>query len=153
MNPQPHSRQHGLSLVELLLGLAIGALVMAPLVPLLENANAATRIAGERLALERDASFALARIATRIRATAPSITLQDSASTEWLKPAVYSVVDGSLVEQLDGNVNVLAEAVTDFRLSAPPVAAGRPVIQVSLSLARGDAATTATTTVRMGSKP
>ena len=153
MNTQPHVRQHGLSLVELLLGLAIAALVMAPLAPLLDSANAATRIAGERLALENDASFALARIAARIRATAPSIDLQGSDSTQWLKPAVYSVTDGVLVEQLDGTVNVLAEAVTDFRLSAPPVATGRPVIEVSLALARGDATASANATVRMGGKP
>jgi hypothetical protein len=35
-------------------------------------------------------------------------------------------------------------------MSAPTVDTGRQVIQVSLSLARGDASVTANTTVRMG---
>lgn len=144
-------RTRGLSLVEVLLGLAIGALVLAPLLPMLQTANAATRVTGDQVAIERDADFALERISARIRATAPSTTLAPNASATWLAPVSYVVSNGSLVERQNGAADLaLADAVTDFQMSAPVIRAGRPVIKVSLSLARGDASITANTTVRMG---
>lgn len=149
MSPRSALRQHGLSLVELLLGLAITALVLAPLVPMLETASAAARIGGEQAALEREADFAIERISDRIRATAPSTQLP-ADRTDWLKPAVY-VRDGStLFEQQKGVNYTLAESVTAFSLDAPASIGGAPVIQVSLTLARGGFNTTASATVRMG---
>jgi len=153
MNGPVAARQHGLSLVELLLGLAITALVMAPLVPMLATASTAARIADEQLTLERDADFALERIAARIRATAPAADLRDKPVNDWLKPAIYSVnAAGALVEQQGTDIYVLTEpgAVTDFSLSAPVTEASVPSIRISLTMKRGAASTTSVATVRMG---
>lgn len=147
----PRKRAHGLSLVELLLGLAITALVLAPLVPMLQTAAAAARYSSEQVALEQEADFALERVAARIRATAPPPSLADKPSTDdWLSPAVYTWTGTSLVERQGKETYVLAESVTGFSLAAPATN-GEPLITVSLSLARGSASTTAVATVRMGS--
>jgi Tfp pilus assembly protein PilW len=153
MSPRLPVRIHarGLSLAELLLGLAIGALVLAPLPSLLQSAGAAARVAEDQAALEREADFALERIAARIRDTAPAAGLTDKPSSEWLKPAVYSVADGVLVEQQGKDSYVLAESVSGFDMSASSSEAGQPLVKVSLVLARGGASTTAVTTVRLGS--
>lgn len=151
-------RARGLSLVELLLGLAITALVMAPLVPILETASNAARSAGDQVALERDADFALERIAARIRATAPAPDVQNKPVDEWLKPVVYSLIlnpgdsAGVLVEQQGKETYVLTEpkSVTDLTLTMPATEAAQPAIRVSLSMKRGAASTTAVATVRMG---
>lgn len=151
MNREHLIRAQGLSLVELLLGLAIGALVLMPLLPMLQTADAASTVTADQLAIERDADFALERIAARIRATAPSTTLAPNASATWLAPVSYVVSNGSLVERQNNTPDlVLADAVTNFQMTAPTIEAGRPVLQVSLALARGDASITANTTVRMG---
>lgn len=150
MKRRAPSRQHGVTLIELLLGLAITALVLAPLVPMFATASNAARATGDKAALEQDASFALARISARIRATAPSTQLPANKD-DWLKPSVYVFANGILVEQLGGVSYTLAESVTAFTLSAPESAGGQALIQVSLSLARGGATTSASATVRMGS--
>lgn len=158
MKRPPRCYQHGLSLVELLLGLAITALVLAPLLPMLATASNAARITGDKTALEQEARFVLERVSARIRATAPSTQLP-ATTADWLKPAVYvftagtNGAKGTLVEQLSGDSHLLADSVTNFQLSAPPNTGGQPLIQVSLSLARGDASTTVGATVRMGSLP
>jgi prepilin-type N-terminal cleavage/methylation domain-containing protein len=149
MKHRAHRYRHGLTLIELLLGLAIAALVLAPLVPMFATASNAARITGDKAALEQDASLALARISARIRATAPSTQLSANQA-DWLKPSVYVVTNGALIEQLGGVNYVLADSVTAFTISAPPSAGGQALIQVSLSLARGGVTTTASATVRMG---
>lgn len=152
MRGRSATRERGISLVELLLGLAITALVLAPLVPMLGTAAAASRLAGNQVALEQEADFALARIAARIRVTAASADLSKPA-TEWLKPAVYSVAGGVLLERQGADTYPLAESVTAFSLSAPATADGTPRITATLSLARDGASTTAVTTVRLGTAP
>ena len=153
MSRPPKAREHGLSLVELLLGLAITALVMAPLVPMLATASSAARVADDQVSLERDAGFALERVATRIRATTPVADLQDKPVDDWLKPAVYSVSAGALVEQQGSETHVLTEpgSVTSFSLSVPVTEASEPMIRVSLNMQRGGASTSTVATVRMGS--
>lgn len=150
MNARCRPRQHGLSLVELLVGLAITALVMGPLVPMLQSASTAARIAGDRVALEREADFALERIAARIRMTAPSKAELDKPNSEWLKPAVFSVSSGALIEQQGKETYVIAESVTAITWTASATDSQAPLVAVSLSLARGDATVTAGATVRMG---
>ncbi|KQQ88463.1 PilW family protein [Massilia sp. Leaf139] len=145
-------REAGISLVELMLGLAITALVMAPLVPMLQTAAASARVAGGRNALEREADFALERIAARIRATKPTAAIKDRPSDEWLKPVVYNASNGTLFEREGKDSHVLAESVSAFEMRASNVDAEQPLITVSLSLAQDDASTTAVTTVRMGTE-
>lgn len=148
-------RNQGLSLAELLLGLAIGALVLAPLAPILQSAGASARVAEDQVALEREADFALERIAARIRNTAVPPDLADKPARDWLKPAVYSVTaDGVLVEQQGKDSYVLAESVSDFSLGATVPESGQPLVKVSLSLTRNSgtvATATATASVRLGS--
>jgi Tfp pilus assembly protein FimT len=144
-------RQSGISLVELLLGLAITALVMAPLVPMLQTASAAASVTGNQAALEQEANFALERIAARIRVTAPTAALKDKPSIEWLKPAaVYSRSGSTLVETLDKKTSVVAESVTAFEMTVAGAESAQPLLTVSLSLADGAASTSATVAVRMG---
>jgi len=159
MSKTPLRRAHGLSLVELLLGLAIAALVMAPLVPMLSTASNAARAADDQVALERDADFVLARIVARIRATAPVPDMQNKPPSEWLKPdAVFSAIInpdtgvGVLVEQRGKETYVLTEpeSVTRFELTMPASEASQPAITASLSMQRGAARTTAVATARMG---
>jgi Tfp pilus assembly protein PilW len=145
-------RQHGLSLVELLLGLAITALVLTPLVPMLQTASAASSIGADRLAVERDAHFALDRIATRIRGTPIPPDLK-GLPADWLKPAVYLLSNGTLIEQQGGTNYVLAESVTAFSITAPAATGSQPLVQASITLVRGGTSTTASTTVRMGGLP
>lgn len=146
------ARQHGLSLVELMVGLAITALVLAPLVPVLQTAAAAARIGGDQLALEQEATFAIARISARIRASAPSQLI--SVSNDCLKPAVYLLCAGTLTETQGKDTYVVAESVTAFSLSVAASADGQPLAQASLTLARNsagsNASTSASATVRMG---
>lgn len=143
-------RQSGISLVELLLGLAITALVMAPLVPMLQTASAAASVTGNQAALEQEANFALERIAARIRVTVPTTALKDKPSAEWLKPAVYSLSGSTLVETLDKKTSVLAESVKAFEMTVAGADSAQPLLTVSLSLANGAASTSATAAVRMG---
>ena len=143
-------RQSGLSLVELLLGLAITALVMAPLVPMLQTATAAASVTGNQAALEQEASFALERIAARIRMTAPTAALKDKPYTEWLKPAVYTLNGGKLIETLDKKSSIVAESVTGFEMTVAGAEGDQPLLTVSLSLANDTASTSATAVVRMG---
>lgn len=142
------ARQCGLSLFELLLALAITALVMAPLVPMLETASATARVGGDQAALEQEADFALERIAARIRATAPSPLT--GPTTDWLKPAVYVLANGSLVEQLGGSNYTLADSVTTFSLAAVANTGSQPLIRVSLTLTRNGTSVSASSVVRMG---
>ena len=146
-------REQGISLVELLIGLAITALVMGPLVPMLQTASAAARISSERVALEREADFALERIAARIRITAPSKALEDKPYSEWLKPAVYSWNGSVLLEQQDKETYIVAESVTAFDMTASAVGSPQPLVTVSLtlSLPNGGPSTSASATVRIGS--
>ena len=150
MSRRPAIRARGLSLVELLLGLAIGALLLAPMLPMLQTSGTAARVTDDQTAIERDADFALERIAARIRATSASASLTGSSSS-WFAPVSYVVSNGSLVERQANMPDlVLADSVTDFQLNAPTVYSGRQVIQVSLTLARGNAGTSANQTVRVG---
>jgi Tfp pilus assembly protein PilW len=145
-------RQHGLSLVELLLGLAITALVLAPLVPMLATTSAAARIGANQLTVEREADFALERIAARIRTTTTAAQLTGS-SCAGAKSAAYDVVDGALVETVGKDKYVLAESVTCITLATLASSSERPLIQVSLNLSRDPARTAATAVVPLGVAP
>lgn len=146
--------QAGLSLVELMLGLAISAIVIAPLAGMLTTSASAAAISGERLALEREASFVLERIAARVRATKHATLAPNSdtsTSGNWLGQYVFSLDGPVLKEQGPGATRTLSEAVTAFSIVALPVAAGgTQAIQVTLTLGRGADTTSASSTVRMG---
>lgn len=150
-----HACRRGISLVELLIGLAISAMVMVPLVPMLATSAQAARITAERRAIERDASFALKRIAAQVRATSPALLspqANSDTSGDWFSGVTYHLAGSRLLETRSGIDYVLADAVTAFSITAPTVGAGTPVIEVSLTLATpGGASTSASAVMRMGS--
>jgi len=69
--------QRGLTLVELLLGLALGALLLMPLAALFRTASQSARASGERLEQTAQARFAARRIATEVRGAA-ALALPDT---------------------------------------------------------------------------
>ena len=162
------ARQRGLTLLELLLALALGALLMTAVLPLLNGAMAAATApsATDQPDLDRQAAFALGRIAQAVRATAPTTlatptTLLDlllstapdtTTSGKWFAPSTFQLSGTTLVEKRDGDsvLHVLADSVTSFRIVALPVTDGRQLVQVDLTLARGDTSSTASSVVRMG---
>jgi Tfp pilus assembly protein PilW len=130
------SRQSGVSLVELLLALALTAMVMVPLLGLVRTTAAASSHVSPRFELERQADFAVQRIAAQVRGGA-SI-------------ANYSVNAGKLIETNGTVVSTLADSVTAFSPNMPVTAAGQQLVQVSLTLARDGASATAVATIRAG---
>ena len=96
----PTSVQRGLSLVELLMALAITAAVMVPLLGLIgTTANASSHLK-PRFDLQREADFAVQRIAAQVRSGLP--------------PASYALDGDRLVETNGAAVSTLAESVTAF---------------------------------------
>jgi prepilin-type N-terminal cleavage/methylation domain-containing protein len=160
--------QRGLSLVELLAGLAIAAAVMAPLAQMQSTAASAAAIVRTQLEVEREADFALERIVARVRSTTPAplaANANEASSGNWFGGVTFVRVGGQLLERSGGVDQVLAESVTDFRIVALTSVGAQPLVQVSLTLAHArsasteqaaalvaaGASTTARATVRMGS--
>ncbi len=163
----PTPRQHGLTLVEVLLGLAITALLMASLVTMLKNASDASIASAEQLDLQTQAQFAVQRIAMQIQATPNVLLLQksdDASSFPWLLPATYALQSGSVADTLaltetvvGAAPRVLAEPVSIFSITSAPVTTGQTtLILVSVTLERTNPANFVKTTaaaslsVRMG---
>lgn len=156
------SSQRGLSLVELLLALAIAAAIMFPLVQMQATAASGGAIVRAQLEVEREADFALERIAARVRTTPPAPLAPNATEFGGVS---FLQVGQQLVERSNGVDRVLAESVTGFRIVSPANIGGQPLVQVSLTLARARSATagealalanagattTAEATVRMGS--
>lgn len=130
------SGQSGVSLVELLLALAITAMVMVPLLGLVRTTAATSSQVNPRFELERQADFAMRRIAVQVSGGAPI--------------ANYSVSGGKLIETNGTVVSTLADSVTAFSPNLPVSAAGQQLVQVSLTLARDGASATAAATIRAG---
>lgn len=147
------NRQRGLSLLEMLLSLAVAAIVLVPLRGLLRTNAAASGVAADRVTIEREADFALERIAARVRATPAALlapNADSSTSGGWFGAWVFQLSAGKLTETNGSSVRVLAENVTAFSITAPTVLAGQQRVEASLTLARGDASTTHYATARMG---
>lgn len=134
----------GYTLLELLIGLAIAALVMLPLSEMLRAGADSARFVRAGLDQNADARFALGRIvAQAARTDGP---LPDAANAgnpaAWLAPLQYALTNGALVETApDGKTvrnSVLATRVRAFDLNVPDVGAGRPVLRIDLVLDRPD---------------
>lgn len=158
------SLQAGVTLVELLLGLAIAALLMAPLAALFQDAANASVGGRAALDLNQDLRFALDRIAATVTATPPA-AIPDAGMdmpdvSTWLAfqgyTVVYTVANGNLVEnQYDPkgtklqSSSVIAANVSSFRLSAPDIATGQPLVKAELTLAANGASASGTRTIRL----
>ena len=148
-------RQHGVSLVGLLAALAITVLVMAPLLTMLDTSAAAGTENDGRARLEQDTRFALDRIGAAVRAT-PRVVLspQNTAladSGSWLDKSRFRVnADTQLIEVRDGVDNVVAEAVTEFGISARTVGVDATIIEATLRLERDGDTAQGSIAMRMG---
>jgi prepilin-type N-terminal cleavage/methylation domain-containing protein len=129
-------KQAGFSLVELLLALVLTAVIMVPLLGLLTTTAAASSHTGPRFELERQADFAVQRIAAQLRGGAP--------------PTNYAISGGKLIETNGTITSTLADSVTSFSQTMPVNAVGQQLVKVSLTLTRGGASATAVATVRAG---
>lgn len=145
--------ERGVTLVELLLGLAISAMVMVPVVAMLGTGVAAGAHGATRLTLEQDASFALERIAAQVRAT-PRKKLDPNASVsdsdKWFGPVRFSMKADQLIERRGAADHVLADAVRQFSITATAVGDDTTLVEARLDLERGAETASATTVVRMG---
>lgn len=147
--------ERGVSLVELLLALAVTAMMMVPVVTMLDTTVAAGAFTGTRRTLEQDASFALDRIATQVRAT-PRKTLAPNASpsdSETWFAARYSQKASQLIERVSGFDYVIADAVSSFSITARAVGTDNTLVETSLVLQRGEEVASATAVVRLGGAP
>jgi prepilin-type N-terminal cleavage/methylation domain-containing protein len=156
------SRQHGLTLIELLGALAIAAVLMVPLAALFQDA-AETDVAGRTaLDLNADLRFALDRIATEVSALAQPALPPGGADvppvSAWLSPLSYTLSTtptGTNLVETDttpktGQTSIIAANVSAFKLSAPDMAAGQPLVQVDLTLSANGVSVSGTRTVRLG---
>lgn len=168
--------QRGFTLLEMLLALAVGALLLSSVMPMLNMsiAMATSAATSDQADLERQAGFALERIARVVRATPPAVlapapgrtglagaltpgAVVDPTSTgAWLLPATFQLSGAAspytLVEQRTGDsvAHVLAEAVDSVQFTQLPVTDGRQLVQVDLTLKKGNASASVTGVVRMG---
>ncbi len=162
------SSQRGMTLIELLIATAIGAILLAAmngLVKLGLDAQAAGRSANE---LAYQGRFALERITARARATAPKVLTAAGANTsgDWFAPTGCTGAacvmycrnaDSELRETTTANADcnlgtVLAGNVTAFAatLPAPVSPPGRPAAVLSLTLAAAGNTVTLSSSIRLG---
>jgi prepilin-type N-terminal cleavage/methylation domain-containing protein len=149
------ARQEGLTLVELLVALAICALVLGPLASMLDTSMRVGARSAAHATLEQDLDFALERIAGAARATprkAPGpgdAALVDSGGL--LDKSRFRVnANRQLIEVRDGVDNVVAEAVATFGIGARAVAADTTLIEATLRLESGAESVQGSVAVRMG---
>jgi Tfp pilus assembly protein PilW len=155
----PLPRMHGLTLIELLVGLALTTMLLVAMTSMLQVSTAAGAASSAQLDLQEQAQFAVRRIARRIEQT-PAAMLADksdaASSANWLAPALFDLRKGTapgtlaLTETIGPVSTILAEPVGAFAITAAPVAAGRSVVTVALTLTSGDASASATVSVRLG---
>lgn len=144
---RPPRKPQGWTLVELLLALAIGAALMAPLAALFQVSGNSSIAAQAAIDLNADARFALERIATRAAAAALPATGPAGIDANVLQTA-YTVAGGNLVES--DTRAVIAANVAAFKLSMPDNGAGQPLLKIDLTLAAGNSSVNASRTVRIG---
>jgi prepilin-type N-terminal cleavage/methylation domain-containing protein len=144
--------QAGFTLVELLAALAIAAILVLPLADMLRVGADSARTARATLDLGADARFALGRIVAEaaqyeLDAAGPAGAGADPAS--WLSAVAYTLAGTDLVETKAGNSRVIASNVTAFRLTAPEVVAGLPLLGIELTLSADGQTVSRTRIVRM----
>lgn len=153
------TRLRGLTLIELLVGLALTSMLLVAAASMLRVSSAASAASNEQLDLQEQAQFAVRRIARRIEST-PAAMLADkpdpTSSANWLGPALYDLrpatnsKNRALYETIGPVSTMLAEPVGSFAITSAPVAAGRSVVNVSLTLTNGASSASAAVSVRLG---
>jgi len=141
-------RERGITLIELLVGMAIAAIVLLPLTDMLRVGADSARFVRANLDQNADARLAADRITARIAAQASSTNgpkpgtppVGDPAA--WLAPWQYKLANGALTETdpspKSARTSVLATGVRSFALTVPEIGAGYPVLRIDLVLDRPD---------------
>lgn len=155
MTPRLRRRQGGVTLVELLMALAIAALVLAPLAAMLNSSVLAGTGNADRAALEQDLNFALERVAAAARATPRKVlNPQDTMVADsggWLDGSRFRVNgSGQFIEVRDGVDSVLAGPGVTFGIKARPVGDDATIVEATLRLERGAEVVQGSVAVRMG---
>lgn len=165
----------GFTLLEVLLALSAGALLLSAVMPMLSMSVAAATdpVKAEQAELDRQAAFAMERIARAVRSKAPAVLAAPPGATgllaifnpapqdpgtsgAWLAPATFQLsgtkIPFTLVEKRDRDpvLHVLADSVQSVQFTALPVNDGRQLIQVDLVLQSANAATRVSSVMRMG---
>lgn len=149
------TRDAGYTLVELLLALAIAAIILLPLADMLRTSADSARLVRSRLDLGAEATFALDRIAAK----AAAATGTAAASEDWLKLLGFAackdtreLLEGAGCGQPDRNA-IVAANVDRVDLSAPDTST--PTLRIALTLSHPDVAepVTRARTVRVGANP
>jgi prepilin-type N-terminal cleavage/methylation domain-containing protein len=156
---------HGYTLLELMIGLAIAALVMLPLSEMLRAGADSARFVRAGLDQNADARFAMGRIVAQAAGAPQQNAKKTGDLAAWLATLPYTLTNGALVETiLDGKTarnSVLATGVRAFDLRLLDVGAGRPVMRIELVFDRPDCDTSRgqdcsaayARTVRLGAAP
>ena len=152
--------QRGYTLVELLLGLAIAAIILLPLADMLRTGADSARTVRSRLDLNAEANFAIEKIAARAAAaTGPKAPDAATAPADLLKLLDFEecrntreLIAGASCSQADRNA-IVAANVDRIDLSMPDTAT--PTLRIALTLTHPDVAepVTRTRTVRVGAYP
>jgi Tfp pilus assembly protein FimT len=150
--------QGGFTLAELLGGLAIAAILVVPLADMLRSGTESARSVRSALDLNDAARFALGRIAASAAAAeTPQPYGASVAAATWLAPVSYALAGTNLVETDAGvspaRSSVIAANVSAFRLTAPEVVDGLPLLTVEMTLSADGNAITRMRTIRIGAQP
>lgn len=159
LRPGWQARQRGMTLVELLVGLAITALLLTSMTAMLRSAQAASEVTAAQLELQAQAQFALQRIAIQVGQT-PNALLpaksDDRNSLPWALNAGYTwdskalTLSETIGTGTSTSTRVLADNVTSFAITSPQIATGQTLITATIVVTAGAASAAASITTRMG---
>jgi len=128
----------GYTLLELMIGLTIAALVMLPLSEMLRAGADSARFVRAGLDQNADARFAIGRIVAQAAKAPQQEATNPGKLAVWLANLPYTLTNGVLVDTSSGGKTVLATGVRAFDLRIPDVGAGRPVLRIDLMFDRPD---------------
>ena len=171
--PRHHA---GYTLVELLVGLAIAAIILLPLADLLRSSADSAHLVRTRLNLQADVGFALDRIADKAART--GVTVDAAAgnradqveieTANWLKelgfcayhdpakPTPPELFEAASCASYPGS-GVIASNLARIELTSPAIDGAVPVLRIALTLNNADigamSVVTRTRSVRLGAYP
>ena len=161
----------GYTLIELLVGLAIAAVILLPLADLLRSSADSAHLVRTRLDLHADAGFALDRIADKAARTVVTVAAAaearsarvDDETANWLTLLGFALC-GNSRELLEGascsassRSGVIAAQVARIEVTSPVNDGATSTLRIALTLAGADAglapAAARVRTVRIGAYP
>lgn len=142
---RPAPAQSGLTLMELLIALAIAALLIAPLGAMVLNALKAQSAAGDINEVAQQAQFSMQRMEAAVRRTAPHTLSAKAAGTsaDWLAPVAFCLdANKRLIETTPADTGctsnsapVIADGVSAFSVQSFSAGSGAfPVIEIQLTV-------------------